>query len=162
QAPWDAWEERYLAGRRTTLSYRERVDGNPDAAVALHRREQRRRSAGFVPDRPPSTVPNEVPPPCDITVPSRRVPDTVRAILYAPGTWSPERLRTAGLSCRCSACQEEWPDVDAWWHAHNVAVQGSVTECRPRRNQGRRARRNNPRSPSTDLQRAPIGADAHQ
>jgi hypothetical protein len=51
---------------------------------------------------------------------SRRVPFRV---LHAPGTWSPERLKAAGLSCTCTACQRDWPTTDIWWQEHNIAMQ---------------------------------------
>src|SRR5262249_37140647 len=52
-----------------------------------------------------------------------RVPRKLIAALYAPGQWTPDRLRTAGATCSCPACQQSWPTVDAWWREHNLAMQ---------------------------------------
>jgi hypothetical protein len=117
----DAYAEQDRRGR-STFSYRKQTGGNESAAVALYRRERRRRSAECVFEGPPQAL-DGVPPSHHVTsVSSRRVPD-VRAVLHAPGTWSPKRLRTFGLSCFCDACQQDWPTADDWWREHNLEMQ---------------------------------------
>jgi hypothetical protein len=120
----DEYGEQDQAGR-STFSYRIRTGGNESAAVALYRREQRRRAAGLVlADETPPQALDGVPPSHHVTTAfSRRVPDAVLNVLHAPGTWSPERLQAAALSCACTACQRDWPTEDMWWQEHNIAMQ---------------------------------------
>src|SRR5262249_59727930 len=118
----DSYAEQDRRGR-STFSYRKRSDGNETAAVALYRRERRRRV--LVDDEPSSQELDGIPPSHQVmSAAMRRVPyAATRAVYKEPGRWNPERLRTAMLSCPCTACQRAWPNADEWWRAHNLAMQ---------------------------------------
>jgi hypothetical protein len=121
---------------QTTLSYRTRA-GSETGATALYRREQRRRRAGLLdapsPPSPESHPDTDVPPPCDISKPGKRVPPELHEERRAPGPWTPDRLTATGLSCPCSACKQTWPTVDDWWDAHNRALNPARRPARSRR-----------------------------
>src|SRR5262249_47485509 len=73
------------------------------------------------PSPPRAVEPGDtVPPPGDRSTSASRVPKAVTDALLAPGPWTPDRLRAAGTTCPCQACQQPWPDADAWWRAHNL------------------------------------------
>jgi hypothetical protein len=53
----------------------------------------------------------------------RRAQRHAESVLYGPGPWTPDRLRDAGTTCDCQACQQPWPSAEVWWRAHKLAFE---------------------------------------